>query len=154
MEAIAFREETSSSFPVLREAHSRLERYDLRFELAHGGMATVYLAYAGSSMGVGRVAAVKVIHPHLAKERDYVDMFLDEARLASLISHPNVCGVYDFGQSGGTYFIAMEYLRGSRWAKCSVRCAGARGPSGCDRCRFWRPGSWQRRPRGCTPPMY
>jgi len=110
--AVAFREETSSSFPVLREAHHRLERYDLRFELAHGGMATVYLAYAGSSMGVGRVAAVKVIHPHLAKENDYVEMFLDEARLASLISHPNVCGVYDFGEADGTYFIAMEYLRG------------------------------------------
>ncbi|MGB5349020.1 MAG: serine/threonine-protein kinase, partial [Polyangiales bacterium] len=54
----------------------------------------------------------KRIHPHLASEQEYVEMFLDEARIASRITHSNVCSVFDFGQADGEYFIAMEYLVG------------------------------------------
>jgi len=56
--------------------------------------------------------ALKRIHPHLANERDYVEMFLDEARIAARITHTNVCSVFDFGEVDGEYFIAMEYLVG------------------------------------------
>jgi serine/threonine-protein kinase len=90
----------------------RLGRYRLCFEVAHGGMATVYLARADGPGGFGKLVALKRIHPHLARERAFVDMFLDEARIASLLSHPNVCGVTDFGEAEGTYYLTMEYLVG------------------------------------------
>jgi serine/threonine protein kinase len=95
----------------------RLGRYILCYELAHGGMATVYLARASGAAGFQKLVAIKIIHPHLAKERDFVEMFLDEARIASGISHPNVCSVFDFGEADGTYFLAMEYLVGETAAR-------------------------------------
>jgi len=93
-------------------APERIGRYELCFELASGGMASVYLARAEGAPGYQKVVALKRIHPHLAVEKDYVEMFLDEARIASRITHPNVCSVFDFGESDGEYFIAMEYLLG------------------------------------------
>lgn len=106
------REETSGVWPQLPPELRRVGPYQLCFEVASGGMATVYLAKAKGPAGVDRVAAVKVIHPHLAKETEFVEMFCDEARLASRIRHPNVCGVTDFGESDGTYFLSMDYLMG------------------------------------------
>ena len=90
----------------------RIGRYKLCFELAAGGMATVYLAKVDGAPGFEKLVALKRIHRHLAKEKRYVDMFLDEARIASRITHPNVCSVFDFGQADGEYYIAMEYLVG------------------------------------------
>lgn len=84
-------------------------------ELASGGMASVFLA---RKEGPGRVlqhAAIKVVHPHLAFQRDFVDMFLDEARIVSCVHHPNVCRVLDFGSTDGTYYLAMEYVLGETW---------------------------------------
>ena len=87
-------------------------RYRLCFELASGGMGKVYLARAEGPAGFEKLVALKRIHPHLAKKRAFVDMFLDEARIASKISHPNVCSVFDFGEQDGTFYIAMEYMVG------------------------------------------
>ncbi|MBW2460452.1 MAG: protein kinase [Deltaproteobacteria bacterium] len=97
----------------LRDAEvTQVGRYQLAFELASGGMATVYLARTQGPAGFDKVVALKRIHPHLAKEGQFIDMFLDEARIASRISHPNVCSVFDFGEAEGSYFIAMEYVMG------------------------------------------
>lgn len=90
--------------------------YQLRYQIASGGMGTVYLARDFGPAGFVRAVAVKRIHPHLAGKRKFVDMFLDEARIVSRISHPNVCRIYDFGQVGGTYYMAMEYLVGESLA--------------------------------------
>ena len=90
----------------------RIGRYELCFELASGGMASVYLARAEGAPGFQKLIALKRIHPHLATEKDYVEMFLDEARIASRITHANVCSVFDFGEADGEYYIAMEYLVG------------------------------------------
>ncbi|MGE0790006.1 MAG: protein kinase [Sandaracinaceae bacterium] len=87
-------------------------RYDLGARIGSGGMATVYLARSHGPEGFLRLAALKVIHEHLLEERQYVDMFLDEARIASRIQHPNVCQVYDFGEGPFGFYIAMEYLEG------------------------------------------
>ena len=89
-----------------------LGRYKLCYELARGGMATVFLARMQAAEGFGKVVALKCIHPHLAAEPEFVQMFLDEARLASRISHPNVCSIIDFGNHGGTYYLALEFLLG------------------------------------------
>lgn len=88
---------------------TRLGRYRLVREIASGGMATVNLAVAE---GLDKLVALKIIHPHLAQEENFVRMFLDEARLASAISHRNVCNVFDFGETDGRYYIAMDYLAG------------------------------------------
>lgn len=100
-----------SAMPA-RAAPETIGRYRLCFELAFGGMASVYLARAQGSPGFEKLVALKRIHPHLLSETSYVEMFLDEARIASRITHPNVCSVFDFGEAGGEYFIAMEYLVG------------------------------------------
>ncbi|MET0343391.1 MAG: protein kinase [Polyangiales bacterium] len=88
---------------------TRLGRYRLVREIASGGMATVNLAVAE---GLDKLVALKIIHPHLAQEESFVRMFLDEARLASSISHRNVCNVFDFGECDGRFYIAMDYLAG------------------------------------------
>jgi serine/threonine-protein kinase len=95
-----------------RTAPERIGRYELCFELAAGGMATVYLARVHGASGFEKLVALKRIHRHLAKEKKYIEMFLDEAKIASRITHPNVCSVFDFGQADGEYYIAMEYLVG------------------------------------------
>lgn len=95
-------------------------------ELAAGGMATVYLGYKVQQAGVRQLAALKVIHPHLAGDQEFVDMFLDEARIASHVNHPNVCRVLDFGRSEGTYYLAMEYVLGETWADVLKRMCASR----------------------------
>ncbi|MCB9595308.1 MAG: protein kinase [Sandaracinaceae bacterium] len=87
-------------------------RYRLCYELASGGMGKVYLGRAGGIGGFAKLVALKTIHPHLAEQRKFVEMFLDEARIASRITHPNVCGVFDVGFADDTYFIAMDFLLG------------------------------------------
>src|SRR5687768_12373280 len=88
---------------------TRLGRYRLVREIASGGMASVNLAV---TEGLDKLVALKIIHPHLAQEESFVRMFLDEARLASAITHRNVCNVFDFGETDGRFYIAMDYLSG------------------------------------------
>jgi eukaryotic-like serine/threonine-protein kinase len=92
-------------------------RYALCLELASGGMASVYLARSTGPDGFYRVCAIKRIHPHLARQRAFNDMFLDEARIAARIVHPNVCQVFDFGREGNASYLAMEYLSGETFAR-------------------------------------
>lgn len=89
-----------------------LGSYRLCFEVAAGGMATVYLALYEGALGFEKVVALKKIHKHLARERQFVDMFFDEARIAAHIDHPFVCKVVDFGNAQDSYYLAMEYLVG------------------------------------------
>ena len=111
------------SEPPERADSERVGRYELCFELASGGMASVYLARADGSSGFEKLVALKRIHRHLAKEREYVEMFLDEARIASRITHPNVCSVFDFGEAEGDYYIAMEYLLGEPLSRLCTKVA-------------------------------
>jgi len=75
-------------------------------------MASVYLAQLVSTEGFQKWVAIKTIHPHIARESRFIQMFLNEARLAARLDHPNICQVFDFGEANGTYYIAMEYLHG------------------------------------------
>jgi serine/threonine protein kinase len=87
-------------------------RYELIHRLAHGGMATVYLGRAKGKAGFEKVVAVKVIHPHLANEAEFVGMFLDEARIAARLHHPHVVEILDLGETDGAYFMVMEFIEG------------------------------------------
>lgn len=87
--------------------------YQLLAKLATGGMAEIYLARPSSSQsGSKDMMVLKRILPHLAEDDHFVTMFRDEADLAAKLVHKNVCHVSSFGQYGGTWFIAMEYLHG------------------------------------------
>jgi eukaryotic-like serine/threonine-protein kinase len=86
--------------------------YRLIKRLARGGMAEVFLATQRGLEGFERRVAVKRILPHLVESSDFVEMFLDEARLAARLSHPNVVHIYEFGKVEEYFFIAMEYVDG------------------------------------------
>jgi serine/threonine-protein kinase len=75
-------------------------------------MAEVQLALQRGPAGFEKLVVVKLVHDSLASQKAFVDMLLDEARVAALVKHPNVVDIYDLGQAEGRYFIAMEYLEG------------------------------------------
>ena len=80
-------------------------------------MATVWLARVSGPGGFERLVAVKQVHPHLLRERKFLDMFVDEARIAASICHPHVCSVFDFGEDRGSFYLAMDYLEGIPFAE-------------------------------------
>ena len=77
-------------------------------ELATGGMATVFLARLSGVGGFQRFVAIKRLHPHLAREPEFIEMFLEEARLSARIHHPNVVPILEIGESEQGYYIVME----------------------------------------------
>jgi serine/threonine-protein kinase len=91
--------------------------YELVERVATGGMAEVYLARRAGPHGFQKVVAVKRILPQLAKDVDFVAMFVDEARVCARLSHPNIVQVFDFGEEEGELYMAMEYVDGTTAAR-------------------------------------
>ena len=102
----------------------RVDRYELIGEIASGGMATVFLARLTGVGGFRRFVAIKRLHPHLAGEKEFVEMFLDEARLAAGIHHPNVVSILEVSASPIGYYLVMEYVEGDTLARLLARAAG------------------------------
>lgn len=104
-----------------------LGRYRVIAELARGGMAAVFLALGDLGRGP-EVVAIKQIHAHLAHDPDFVAMLMDEARIVSMLKHPNVVEVVDYqlGDSGADNFIVMEYVAGEALSLV-MRSASQRG---------------------------
>ncbi len=100
------------SAPSLTGGTYFLGRYRVVDEIGVGGMASVHLARADGPGGFQKWVAIKRIHKHLAEDDTFIRMFLDEARIAARITHPNVAQVFDLGKHADTYWIAMEYLHG------------------------------------------
>ena len=94
----------------------RFGRYQLLKRIAQGGMAEVYLAQQSGPAGFSKKLVIKKIHPHLAHNEEFVGMFLDEARVAALLAHPNIGQIYELGEEHGQYYIAMEFIDG-----CNLR---------------------------------
>ncbi|HEY3450325.1 MAG TPA: protein kinase [Myxococcales bacterium] len=91
---------------------TRIGRYLVEKLLARGGMAEVFLARADGPAGFSKQVVIKRILPQFIEEERFVKMFLDEARLAALLNHPNIVQVFDFGEEEGSYYLAMEYIEG------------------------------------------
>lgn len=87
-------------------------RYEVLAPIASGGMATVHLARAVGVGGFERLIAIKVMPPDVAHDSSFVAMFLDEARLAARVRHPNIVGTIDVQESDDGLFIVMEYVEG------------------------------------------
>ncbi|MGB0678266.1 MAG: serine/threonine-protein kinase [Polyangiales bacterium] len=102
---------------ALLEQVEAVGRFHLCAELGAGGFATVYLAYTTGPGGFEKFVALKRLHPHLARKPEFVEMFLDEARIVASIQHLNVCPVFEFGECDGTYYLAMDYVLGEPLAR-------------------------------------
>jgi len=89
-----------------------LGKYRLIRKLATGGMAEVFLAKSEGPMGFEKLLVIKRIHPILAEDPKFVEMFLAEAKVAARLNHPAIVQIYDFGQDQDSYYLAMEYIDG------------------------------------------
>ncbi|MBS2015542.1 MAG: serine/threonine protein kinase [Deltaproteobacteria bacterium] len=94
-----------------------LGRYVIYDEFASGGMASVHFGRLSGPVGFSRPVAIKRLHPHLARDPEFVGMFLDEARLAARVRHPNVVPTLDVVSLEDEVFIVMEYVLGESLAR-------------------------------------
>jgi serine/threonine-protein kinase len=108
----------------------RLGNYEPLLELASGGMAVVYAARQIGAAGFERLVVVKRVHRHLLGNREFFNMFRDEARVAALIHHPNVVAVSDVVEAEGELLLVMEYVEGSSLStlRGAAREAGLKFP--------------------------
>ncbi|WP_306591614.1 serine/threonine-protein kinase [Geothrix sp. 21YS21S-4] len=97
------------------EAPEALEEYGNYFlleKIAVGGMAELFKAQQRGVQGFQKIVAIKRILPHFSDNEDFVTMFIDEAKLAAQLTHPNIVQIFDLGKAGSSYYIAMEYVNG------------------------------------------
>ncbi|MCA9706484.1 MAG: protein kinase [Myxococcales bacterium] len=102
--------------------------YELIAEIARGGMGAVFLGRRTGESGFRRLFAVKVMHPHLADQSEFITMLLDEARLASTLHHPNVVAVVDLGRDEVGLYLVMDYVEGCSLAQLLKRLQDQRPP--------------------------
>jgi serine/threonine protein kinase len=100
-------------------------RYALYGKIASGGMATVHFGRLLGPVGFSRTVAIKKLHPHFTEDPEFVSMFLDEARLAARIRHPNVVPTLDVVATEGELFLVMDYVQGETLARL-LRLVGAK----------------------------
>lgn len=101
-------------------------RYLLFSEIAAGGMASVHLGRLMGAVGFARTVAIKRLLPHFGKEPEFIAMFMDEARIAARIRHPNVVSTLDVVAEGDELFLIMDYVEGESLSKL-LRAASAQG---------------------------
>jgi serine/threonine protein kinase len=108
------------------EVGSTASNYEIVARLATGGMAEIFLARSMSAAGVRRHVVLKRILSHKASDAEFLRMFLDEARLASQLQHPNIAQVYDVGMLGDSLFFTMEYVHGETVLALTQRAHASR----------------------------
>src|ERR1700759_1005092 len=115
-----------------RTGMEQFGKYTLIRKIGTGGMAEVFLARTAVAQGLAKTLVIKKIHTPYAKSRQFVAMFVDEAKIALGLNHPNVTQVFDFGAVADTYFLAMEYVEGVDLLRLLQEAARARqrGPYG------------------------
>lgn len=97
---------------VTPEVGSTANQYQILAKLAVGGMAELFLARGAGVGGVERYCVLKRVLRDRSGDAQFIQMFLDEVRLAAQLHHPNIAAVYDVGMLGGSYFFTMEYVHG------------------------------------------
>ena len=114
-----------------------LGRYELLVPIAAGGMAQVWAARLLGQGGFSKIVALKMILPEFANDVEFRQMFLDEARIAAKLRHPNACETFDLGEHADTLFIAMEWVDGASMLRL-LRVEGA-GPASGEPSSFRKP---------------
>ncbi|WP_426757408.1 protein kinase domain-containing protein [Myxococcus sp. Y35] len=104
----------------------RIGKYEILTRLSMGGMAELFLAYTSGPGGFRKFVAVKQILPDIKKDEQFVQMFLDEARITAAFSHANIGQVFDLGEEGGELYLAMEFLPGQNLEQV-VKAAARQG---------------------------
>ncbi|MCB1042211.1 MAG: protein kinase [Acidobacteria bacterium] len=92
---------------------SKTNEYQLLSKIAAGGMAEVWKARLIGEKGFEKIVAIKKILPHLSDNDEFITMFIDEAKVAANLTHPNIAQIYELGKMGNSFFIAMEYVSGN-----------------------------------------
>jgi len=87
-------------------------RFRVQARIGTGGMGEVYLASAPGPRGVAKNVALKLIRGLYQEDREFLDMFMEEAKVSFLLTHPNIVQTYEIGQVDGHYFLVMEYVDG------------------------------------------
>nr|HEX4317512.1 serine/threonine-protein kinase [Kofleriaceae bacterium] len=106
----------------------QLGRYHLLDRIAFGGMAEIYRAKTFDAAGQPHLVAVKRVLAHLAEDDDFIQMLVDEAKIASVLRHGNIARVYEFARAHGEYFIAMEHVDGKDMRTVLERCRTKKKP--------------------------
>lgn len=96
----------------MSQNQNKLGQYTLLEKIAQGGMAEVYKAKTKDTHSLERLVVIKRILPHIAANPEYVEMLIDEAKIAVHFTHGNIAQIYDLGRIGEDYFIVMEYVDG------------------------------------------
>jgi serine/threonine protein kinase len=117
--------------PSPPEIGSSASSYQILARLAVGGMAEIFLARAATGAGVARFVVLKRVLRERARDFQFLRMFLDEARLAAQLQHPNIAQVYDVGKLGDSYFFTMEYVHGVTVRELIQKLAGKPMPIAC-----------------------
>jgi eukaryotic-like serine/threonine-protein kinase len=110
----------------MTEVPRTIGRYSLYGKIASGGMATVHLGKLLGPVGFSRTVAIKKLHSHFTEDPEFVSMFLDEARLAARIRHPNVVPTLDVVATEGELFLVMDYVQGETLSRLLRQVAARR----------------------------
>ncbi|HET8761102.1 MAG TPA: serine/threonine-protein kinase, partial [Nitrospiria bacterium] len=103
------------------ELPAQFGKYRLLHRVGHGGMAELYLAMQTGLKGFEKVLAIKKILPHLTQDSEFVAMFVNEGKLAALLTHQHIVQIFDLDHVNGVYYIAMEYVMGKDLRTVAVR---------------------------------
>jgi serine/threonine protein kinase len=122
------RRHTADSEPGAARVGEPFGRYQLLGLLGQGGMGRLYIAERRGIQGFVKIVALKRIQPHLADSKQLREMFLNEARIAARLEHPNIVATYELGEVDGNYFISMEYLPGEDMSAIIAGCHDGRMP--------------------------
>jgi serine/threonine protein kinase len=104
----------------------QLGKFEVLTRLSTGGMSEIYLAHQTGLGGFRKLVVLKTILPDISGEEDFVSMFLDEARITASFNHPNIAQVYELDVSGGTLFMAMEFVQGCTLVEMARACLHAK----------------------------
>lgn len=105
----------------MAESQQKLGQYQLLEKIAQGGMAQVYKAKTVDQAGFEKLVVIKRILPHIAEDPEYIEMLVDEAKIAVNFNHGNIAQIYDLGRVGDDYFIVMEYADGKTFSQIKKR---------------------------------
>jgi len=114
------------SRPASVDAGATTNQYEILLRLASGGMAEIFIARARTFGDLERHVVLKRVLPERSRDPEFVRMFLDEARLAAQLHHPNIAQVYDIGRLASGYFFTMEYVHGHDAAQIAMRVRALR----------------------------